>query len=556
MVWYDISEHLDKLKAGTNLFAIQGMNVDGSSPDFLIQAELVARKNYQNNFVSELPIIMINSDDNIPVNANTVRNGSINIINNGVGNDHRLTQSVNGFSGRLAITQNATIYDYPKNHYYLTLLDDLQQTVSASLLEFPEGDEWILYAPYNDKTLLRTVLMGEMAHQMGHGEAPKMCHLFLNDDYLGLYSLMPAQNQHPNRINIAAPGDEDDALTGGYILSLDKNRVAPGYDSPIAPFRNAPDPIRYLYEFPNADNLTAAQESYIQSAINSFETDIVNSIDLASAVDYFLLNEVSKNIDAYRDHSILYKDRDSVNPNFIIQSTLDYNNACGNTRKYQGNIVQGWQIDFLSNQGNVSSDSMFVPLWWQQLYESVEFTRALYKRWDVLQYSILSEDFVVEKLDSLYNLLSTDGVLNFERWPVAGKPIEPYGIIGETFTEDYDYLFIWMIDRLEWMGEAMLEFETGVAEEKQQLVSFELMQNYPNPFNPATTMSYRLPKTGHVSLKIYDVRGRLVAALVDAVQPAGEYSVTWNADGFASGVYFYEIKTGDFSQTKQMLLLQ
>lgn len=556
MIWFDLSEHVDKLRVGDNLFAVHGMNVSGGSADFLIQFEFVGRKNYEQNFVSDLPIVMISSDNNQPVNSNTIRDASMNVIDKGVGGDHRLTSAVNGHSGRLTITENATKYAYPKNHYYITLRDEAGALTSASILGLPEGDEWILYAPYNDKTLLRSVLMGEIYSRMRHVSSPRLFHLFLNDDYMGLYVLLEKMNQHENRIDIPAPGQEGDALTGGYILELNKNRVAPGFDSAIDPFRNAPYPVRYLYQFPDPKNLTAPQENYIQSVMNEFENDVVNTIDISSAVDYFLLHEVAKNVDAYRDHLILYKDRDSANPKLFVKSPIDFNNACGNTERYDGNRVQGWQLSYLSQPGNVSSDSMFVPLWWQDLFENVEFTRALYKRWDVLKNDILNEDFVFDTLDSLYNLLDHDGILNFERWPVAGKPIEPNAHIGETFDDDYDYLLLWMLDRLDWMSTAMEEFQTSVSSQENVVETFALEQNYPNPFNPQTTISYRLPKAARVSLKVYDLQGKLVANLVDAQQLAGSFKVQWDAGALPSGVYFYKIEAGEFSQTRRMLLIR
>jgi len=83
---------------------------------------------------------------------------------------------------------------------------------------------------------------------------------------------------------------------------------------------------------------------------------------------------------------------------------------------------------------------------------------------------------------------------------------------------------------------------------------FQLEQNYPNPFNPTTTIAYDLPASGQVTLKIYDVSGREVAALVNEQQPAGHYSVTWRADHLASGIYFYCLQAGSFSQTKRLVL--
>ena len=87
-------------------------------------------------------------------------------------------------------------------------------------------------------------------------------------------------------------------------------------------------------------------------------------------------------------------------------------------------------------------------------------------------------------------------------------------------------------------------------------VKFALSQNFPNPFNPTTTINYNLSKSIQVSLKIYDVLGREVATLVNGVQEAGQKTAVWDASHIASGVYFYKLVAGDFSDVKRMILLK
>ncbi len=84
-----------------------------------------------------------------------------------------------------------------------------------------------------------------------------------------------------------------------------------------------------------------------------------------------------------------------------------------------------------------------------------------------------------------------------------------------------------------------------------------LNQNYPNPFNPTTTISYQLPAVSHVELSIYNILGQKIAALVSERQTAGNHQVEWNASGFASGVYYYQIRTGEgFVRTNKLVLLR
>lgn len=93
---------------------------------------------------------------------------------------------------------------------------------------------------------------------------------------------------------------------------------------------------------------------------------------------------------------------------------------------------------------------------------------------------------------------------------------------------------------------------------------YSLMQNYPNPFNPATTISYSIPNNGLVTLKVYDILGKEVAELVNEIQEAGNYSVTFNASelsnrsgsALTSGIYFYTLTSGNFMTTKKLILLK
>lgn len=91
-------------------------------------------------------------------------------------------------------------------------------------------------------------------------------------------------------------------------------------------------------------------------------------------------------------------------------------------------------------------------------------------------------------------------------------------------------------------------------------VEFALSQNYPNPFNPATSIEYKLPVSGHVTLAIYNIVGQEVTRVVDGVQEAGSYKAEWNASNLASGVYIYKLSvTGaekEFSSIKRMILMK
>jgi hypothetical protein len=86
--------------------------------------------------------------------------------------------------------------------------------------------------------------------------------------------------------------------------------------------------------------------------------------------------------------------------------------------------------------------------------------------------------------------------------------------------------------------------------------SFELNQNYPNPFNPSTTISFNLPESGKVILKIYNIMGEEIKTLVEGYREAGIHSFNFNAEGHPSGMYLYRLSTNGFTETKKLLLLK
>src|SRR4030095_14617243 len=85
---------------------------------------------------------------------------------------------------------------------------------------------------------------------------------------------------------------------------------------------------------------------------------------------------------------------------------------------------------------------------------------------------------------------------------------------------------------------------------------FSLSQNYPNPFNPKTIINFQLPMFNYVSLKIYDVLGREAAILVNEELKPGTYEVNWDASNYPSGVYYYKLSAGDYSEAKKMILIK
>jgi hypothetical protein len=103
---------------------------------------------------------------------------------------------------------------------------------------------------------------------------------------------------------------------------------------------------------------------------------------------------------------------------------------------------------------------------------------------------------------------------------------------------------------------ALQELITDVQKEDDVPVAYSLKQNYPNPFNPSTTIEYSLPDNELVKIKVYDVLGNEITTLVNDIQSAGTYKVSFDAKNLSTGVYFYRISAGNFQEIRKMIFLK
>ena len=107
-------------------------------------------------------------------------------------------------------------------------------------------------------------------------------------------------------------------------------------------------------------------------------------------------------------------------------------------------------------------------------------------------------------------------------------------------------------DILGWLWENYTDVEAEATVVKE----YNLSQNYPNPFNPTTTIQYDLQRSQHVTLTVYNILGEQVATLVNSIQSAGEHRLQFDGANLTGGVYFYKLESGDFSETRRMILLK
>ena len=127
---------------------------------------------------------------------------------------------------------------------------------------------------------------------------------------------------------------------------------------------------------------------------------------------------------------------------------------------------------------------------------------------------------------------------------------------GYSFTDHWVATYYFTLKGCIISGVTYGNLLVDVQDEIKTPIKFELSQNYPNPFNPATKIKYQIPETEKVTLKIFDVLGNEISTLVNEEKPAGKYEADFIGNTLTSGIYFYQLKTGNFIEMKKMILLK
>lgn len=504
---------------------------------------------------SNLPIIIIDTNGGTIVDDPRII-ASMKIIDNGPGITNTTDDSVHGYNGRIAIElRGSSSASYAKKQYRLETQDSLGENLNLRLLDMPRENDWILNGPYDDESLIRNVLAYRLSNKIGrYASRTRFCELVLNGDYRGVYVLMEKIKRDNDRVDIKRMDADDvagDSLTGGYLIKIDKDE-----GENVGGWTSAKG-IRYQYDYPKADDIQPEQKEYIKQFMNDFETAMVadwsaddsylNMIDYDSFVDHFILNEFCKNVDAYRISAYMYKQRDSNGGKLFMGPIWDFNLSMAKAwfREDQG-LWEGWQIDYRQSH---PTDGYQVPFWWEKLAHTPYFKEKAEKRWFELRQTSLNKDSLYAEIDALVANISDASERNFEKWP---------GVLAdnESYNNVIQVLKTWIEKRLTWIDENIGQLVTQVERGTEEVTQYRLYHNYPNPFNPKTVINYQLPIRSKVELSIYNMLGQKVTTLVSGTIEAGFHQTEWEANGFASGIYFYRMQAGTYSMVRSMLLIK
>ncbi|MBV5312415.1 MAG: CotH kinase family protein [Prolixibacteraceae bacterium] len=493
----------------------------------------------QNFSSSNLPLVFINTNGQTIADDPKIT-ADLGIIWNGPGKRNALTDPKNNYNGKIAIeVRGSSSQMFPKKGYGFETKSSTLADIDVSLLGMPEENDWVLYAPYTDKTMVRDVLTYTLDASLGHWSPRcRYVELFLNGNYQGVYVLMEKIKRNKNRVDIAKLLTTDNSgenLTGGYIVKIDK-ATGGGGEGWSSNYYNVVGRTFYQYDYPKSKEITAAQRNYILTYVGNMERTLYiekftgvgsyhDFMNDSSFIDFMIINELAKNVDGYRLSSYLYKGKnDRVNCGPI----WDFNLTYGNADYYNGWIATGFQY-----QANMGMDGWQNPFWWSKLMKDSEYVKKLRRRWSLLRKKELSDHRINFVIDSLTSLISEAKDRNYQRWTgVIGVDIWPNYYVGSTYNDEVNWMKSWIDQRLFFLDLQWPYDFTG----KDDLLAAQSHSIYPNPFVDRLTVKLASVQSGDITAELYNSGGILVGANRAAAQN-GEIQLNFSENKLRAGLY-------------------
>jgi len=501
---------------------------------------------------SNLPIAVITTPIGQEINDSIRTTCQMGMIYNGIGVRNYMTDPFNAYSGPISIEiRGSTSQQYPKKSYGFETQNTLGANNDVPLLGMPAENDWILYGPYPDKTLLRDVLTYDLARKFGHYASNwKHCELVLDGNYLGVYILLERIKRDDNRVDIAPLDTDDlagDSLTGGYIIKVDKLTGEVGY----AWTSNYNTEVVMQFHDPEYDELNPIQANYMENFMGEVEDvifgpqfdDPVNGyskyIETTSFYDFFILQELGRTVDGYRSSSFMHKDKTggSWNGKLVAGPMWDFNLSFGNADYCDADLTTGWQYNF----DEVCDFSSAIPFWWEKLLSSTSYSNGLRCRWEALRSGSLHTDSVNYFIDSMVVYLEESRIRNFTQWPIIGQYVNWNAFVGQTYEEDLDYLKTYIEQRSLWMDANIPGICDLAVAETPFTPSYSKI--WPNPMDDQGFLGFTLFQQETIHIALIDLFGRVVYQQQLGKLPAGEHAISLNVSFLAAGNYHYVVST-------------
>ena len=527
-----------------------------SDPPFWFQEPVVYDE-------SNLPLIIIDTygaeipdEPRIPAYMGIIDNES------GV---NQLTDDFNDYDGHITIERRGNSSQWnDKRPYRFETVDQDGENNNVALLGMPEENDWVLYAPWQDKTMIRNVLAYQLSNDMGrYASRTRYVELYLNGDYQGIYVLMEKIKRDNARVDISKLNPEEiegDDLTGGYILKFDWFFTGDN----IGGFQSENDGTTYNYHYPKPSDIVPEQEEYIQNYIDDFENIMLSShyadsitgypskMNVESFVDFILVQELAKNVDAYRLSTYIYKDKDSIDNRLTAGPVWDFNHGFGNCDYGQTWEPENWLLEYNPEGGDQMS------FWWELLWQDENFRAKVSDRYSELRSNIFSESHIFEIIDNSVFDMGESINRNFLKWPVLGIYLWPNFQVFDTYEEEILYLKSWISQRLSWMDSQILQLDL---DKHNGFFNYAVHHAYPNPYNSTINIKYDLQSPSNVKIAIHDILGREIKILLNTRQLPGSKIIQWDStnnmgDIVSAGVYLYSVEIDDSRDVRKIIYLK
>jgi len=423
-------------------------------------------------FSSNLPIVVVDSwGVNIdaasnPDNPRPYRSVYTVVIDQSESDGQTRLDDDPDFTGRGGMhVRGKSSSGFPKKQYSWETWNNEDEDKDVSLLGMPEESDWILQAPYSDKTLMRNALVYGASRQLNGnlgGVRTRYVEVFFNqgggsvssDDYRGVYVLMERIKRNKERVDVEKLNDlvtDPDLIGGGYIFKRDK----PPYERP---WTTAVEGVPLDMDYPKNPN--EAQFNYLTGYLNKMEsvlkggsfkdpdTGYAAYLEVPGFIDAHLFVETFKNIDGYRISTYFSKRRDGKVQALPI---WDYNLALGNASFLQADDPQGWYYTRTSPRDYY---------WYDRMFEDAEFVLAYWDRFWDLRRGVFSTPHLMAEIERQKGELEGGNgapnalTRNFDEWDTLGEYVWPnpdgWGD-RTTYQSEVEWMKDWLTDRLEWI---------------------------------------------------------------------------------------------------------
>lgn len=388
----------------------------------------------------DLPIVFIdtkgecldqNVTEKIPATMKVLDGATNNVADSAKGTRYDIGIKVRGQSSA----------KFPKPGYSIEVRDEKGEGMDVSLFGLPPADDWVLHGPYVDKSMMRNALAHWLFRQAGH-YSPRTRHfdLYINGVYRGVYVLIEKIKRGKYRVNVSKLKETDisgDDVTGGYIWAFDKtgtNTGGMGMEDINKEGFSTADGLNVIMHYPKKENLQTQQQAYLKKYLEDLEnlfkngkngSGYENYVDMTSALDYVLHEEVTNNSDSYWCSFFLHKPKDSKGGKVTLGPAWDFNLAMSNGGGMGSTSTDGWQIENPQKQGQggmmMMGGGLKAPNWLIGMWKDSHYQSELKKRWAELRSGVWHTKTMDVYLDSMKAYLTKAADRNFKRWPNLGQ---------------------------------------------------------------------------------------------------------------------------------------